>query len=370
MRFKSFVCGLALLSIPVLAECPSADLTGDCFVDLADFAVIAEQWLNSQTDLGPLIDQWLTGDRLPEDMIVIPAGSFQMGNSKNASEGWSIELPVHIVIVDSFAIGKFEITNGQFCDFLKSSYPNQLKVVDGIVYAAVDTGNSFPYFDTSSSILSQIDFSNATFSVRSKGDKDMTHHPLVCVSWYGAVAFCNWRSQQEGKENCYNLTTWVCDFSKHGYRLPTEAEWECAARGGVSGNRFPWGDTINHNNANYRANSIFYFYDSSPYTIDTNHPAWNDGIWPFTALIGSFPPNPYGVYDMAGNVIEWCHDWFGSYSSSSQTNPTGPEIGAYRVARDGGWDGYAKYCRVSRRDRGVPSTQNAIIGFRIALGLK
>ena len=252
MNLKLFSCWLALMALPVMADCPSADLTGDCFVDLADFAVISSQWLNTQTDLNPLIDQWLTGDRLPEDMVVIPAGTFQMGNSKDASEGYLDELPVHTVTVDSFAMGKYEITNGQYRDFLISAYPSQLKVVSGVVYSTSDTDDSYPYCDTStSSSDSQIVFSNNTFSVRTKNGRDMTNDPLVCVSWYGAVAYCNWRSQQEGKQLCYNLSTWDCDFSKKGYRLPTEAEWEYAARGGLSGKRFPWGDTINQTQANF-----------------------------------------------------------------------------------------------------------------------
>jgi formylglycine-generating enzyme required for sulfatase activity len=379
-------CCLVLGAFPVFAECPSADLTRDCFVDLADFAVISSQWLNTQTDLDPLVSQWLTGNRLPEDMIVISAGTFQMGDG--FSEGVFDELPIHTDILDTFAMGKYEITNGQYCAFLKSAYPSQLKVVNGVVYSIHDTSNSNPYCDmTTSSSYSQIAFSNNTFSVRTKSGRDMTNDPMAMVSWYGAVAFCNWRSQQERKRICYNLSTWNCDFSKKGYRLATEAEWEYAARGGRAGNRFPWGDTINQTQANYY--SYNFSYDVSP-VKNQNHPLWNDGTYPYTSPVGFFDgtlknkiqcnwpgsatsyqtasgANAYGLYDMAGNVWEWCHDWYGDYSSGSQTNPTGPETGSYHVFRGGSWGDNSGNCRVSSRWSCPPYYRSCSVGFRVVL---
>jgi sulfatase modifying factor 1 len=379
MKNKSIILGcaavLSLLGMQVWGECPSMDFTGDCYVDLADFAVFAEQWM--------------TGDRLPENLVIIPAGTFQMGNSKGASDGYSGELPVHTVTLDSFFMGKYEITNGQYCAFLKSAYPSQLKVVGGVVYASSDSGNSYLYCDTTtSSSYSQIAFSNNTFSVLTKGGRSMVNDPMVQVSWYGAVAYCNWRSQQEGKQICYNLSTWECDFSKKGYRLATEAEWEYAARCGRSGNRFPWGDTISQTQAN--------FYSSSDYTYDVSpvknqyHPLWNDGIYPYTSPVGFFDgtlkyktqynwpgsatsyqtasgANGYGLYDMAGNVWEWCHDWYGGYTSSSQTNPIGSTTGTLRVLRGGCWGYDSSRCRVADRGNFPPTGRYYIIGFRVVL---
>jgi sulfatase modifying factor 1 len=345
---------LSVLGMQVLAECPSMDITGDCYVDLADFALFA--------------DQWLTGDHdVPVDMVLIPAGTFQMGDS--IGDGFSEERPVHTVTLDSFVMGKYDVTNGQYCAFLNSAYPSQLKVVDGVVYASSDSGNSFPYCDTSASdSWSHIAFSNNTFSVRIKGRSDMSNDPMVCVTWYGAVTYCNWRSQQEGKQTCYDLSTWECDFSKKGYRLATEAEWEYAARGGLSGKRFPWGNTITHNQANYYSDSA-YSYDTS--TTRGFHPTWNDGIYPYTSPVGSFPANGYGLYDMVGNVWQWCHDWYGIYSSSSQTNPAGPTIGSYRVLRGGCWYTRVYRCRVSSRTSGntSPSDRYHFLGFRLAFDL-
>ncbi len=298
----------------------------------------------------------------PEEMVFIPGGTFQMGDS--FSEGNSRELPVHTVTVDSFYMGRCEVTNRQYCDYLNSAWPGQIKVVSDIVYAASDSGNSYPYCGTYvSDPGSQIDFSDPDFSVRTKSGRDMSNDPMVEVSWYGAAAYCNWRSQQEGKEQCYNLSTWACDFGKHGYRLATEAEWEYAARGGFSGRRFPWGDTITHSQANYYSSSS-YSYDVSP--TRGYHPNWDD-VYPYTSPGGSFAANNYGLYDMAGNVSEWCNDWYGSYSSASQTNPTGPTSGSYRVLRGGCWGDDALVCRVAYR-RGIrPYVRVNGFGFRCVL---
>ena len=382
-----FLFGCSVLAVmPVQAECPSMDITGDCRVDLADFAVVSRWWLDAcdasnswcmgadlfqsgsvnLDDLVVMVSLWQT-NQLPGDMVAIPAGTFQMGDSKGEGNPWDELLPVHTVTVDSFAMGKYEMTNGQYRDFLNSALAQGLiTVTNGVVYKA-GSGTSYPYCDTSTSIsYSKIAFSNNTFSVQTKGGKDMTNHPMVDVSWYGAVAYCNWRSQQEGKQTCYNLSTWACDFSKKGYRLATEAEWEYAARGGLSGNRFPWGDTINQTQANFY--SFPYSYDVSPVKYQC-HPLWDDGIYPYTSPVGFFASgaNAYGLYDMAGNVWEWCNDWRGSYSSSSQTNPTGSTTGDMRVLRGGSWGNRSDSCRVAFRIGNNPNACNYNYGFRLVL---
>lgn len=376
----TLVCG-------VRGACPSADLNGDCFVDFEDLAVLASQWQADKFDgLAVLASQWLTTG-IPEDIVLIPAGTFQMGDS--IGDGWSDERPVHTVTLDSFYIGKFEITNAQYCQFLNSALGISIYVSDGLVCGS---GNDEPYCDTSTSTsYSQIAYSGGVFSVRTKSGRNMSNDPMVCVSWYGAVAYCNWRSQQDGKEQCYNLSTWACDFSKKGYRLATEAEWEYAARGGLVGKRFPWGDTISHTQANYYSYSV-YDYDISP--TQGYHPLWNDGIYyPYTSLVGFFDgsikykidfqwpgsatsyqtasgSNGYGLYDMAGNVWEWCNDWYSStyYSSSLPNNPTGPTSGSDRVIRGGSWYYDAYYCRVANRDY-VALYARSDYGFRCVLNI-
>ena len=378
--------GLLILKPTLLLGNVPGDFEPDCDVDFNDFSVLASAWLtqNGEPNYNPkcdisdpndgVIDNkdlaafagfWL--NNCLSDMVLVPAGTFQMGDSKN--EGNPDELPVHTVTVDSFYMGKFEITNSEYCTFLNSAYPAYLKVVSGIVYTSIDSGNSYPYCDTStSSSYSQIAYSGGVFSVKTKDGRDMSNDPMVMVSWYGAVAYCNWRSHQEEKEVRYDLNdpNWSCDFSKHGYRLPTEAEWEYAARGGLSGKRFPWGDTITHSQANYYSNS-FYSYDISP--TRCWHPTWNDRIYPYTSPVGSFPANGYGLYDMAGNVWEWCNDWYSSdyYSFSPYNNPTGPTSGSSHVPRGGSWDDYGSYCRAAIRVSGIPGSRYNYGGCRVVL---
>jgi len=300
------------------------------------------------------------------DMVYIPGGTFEMGD--NLGDGWLNQLPVHTVTVDSFYMGKYEITNRQYCDYLNSAQSQGLiTVTDGVVYEA--GGTSYPYCYTHiSSTHSQIDYSDSVFTVRTKSGRDMSNDPMVDVSWYGAAAYCNWRSQEEGYGTCYAPCdpNWPCDFSKNGYRLATEAEWEYAARGGLPGRRFPWGDTITHSQANYYACPSCDTYDLNP--TGGYHPTWNDGIRPYTSPGGSFAANGYGLYDMAGNVWEWCNDWYDwdYYDYSPTNNPTGPITGSHRVIRGGPWINGASHSSVTYRGGSAPPERNYTIGFRLA----
>jgi formylglycine-generating enzyme required for sulfatase activity len=389
---------VAVLCSCGLADCPSADLTGDCFVDFEDFALVGAQWPTTDfNDIAEIAVDWVTPDpRVPEDMAYIPGGTFAMGD--NFNEGGSGERPVHTVTVDSFYMGKYEITNKQYCDYLNSANSQGLiMVTSGVVYKA-GSGTSYPYCDTStSSSESQIAYSGCVLSVRTKNGRTMSNDPMVMVSWYGSAAYCNWRSQQEGHDECYNLSTWNCDFSKKGHRLATEAEWEYAARGGLSGRRFSWGNDIYHAQANYNSHAG-YSYDQGP--TRGYHPLWNDGVYPYTSPVGFFDgttkykasynwpgsatsyqttsgANDYGLYDMAGNVFEWCNDWYQSdyYTGrpSPDVNPTGPAGPlTYRVLRGGGWSINASSCRVAGRNLNWPDYRHYGygVGFRIVLDIE
>jgi formylglycine-generating enzyme required for sulfatase activity len=153
--------------------------------------------------------------------------------------------------------------------------------------------------------------------------------------------------------------------------LPTEAEWEKAARGGLSGQRFPWGNTISESQANYFGypyNAVG-VYDLGPYIgFNTN---FNTGSPPYTSPVGYFAANGYGLYDMAGNVEEWCWDYYATtYGQPTTTNPTGP-VGPLsdRVLRGGDWDDEANIARSAYRYVSLPSFANDLIGFRCVRGL-
>jgi formylglycine-generating enzyme required for sulfatase activity len=252
-----------------------------------------------------------------------------------------------------------------------------IKVNTGVVYASADSGNSEPFFSTSSAPTghpyngeySQIDYNDGdgSFSVRTKEGRDMSSDPVVVVSWYGSAAYCNWRSGEEGYAACYD-PNWDCNFAEHGYRLPTEAEWEYAGRGGEHSPyyRFPWGDTITHSQANYYS-TISHSYDISP--TRGYHPDWNDGNSPYTAPVGTFAANGYGLYDMIGNVWEWCNDWYSSsyYITSPSDNPQGPASGTNRVVRGGCWSRDARDSRVAWRFNLWLDNRSHYNGFRVVL---
>jgi formylglycine-generating enzyme required for sulfatase activity len=292
-------------------------------------------------------------------MEFIPEGEYLMGDHH---DGMWQSLPVHAVYIDAFYMDKFEVTNEEYCTFLNSAYTQGLIEVipPGVVFKKNDTE---PYCDTySSDPDSRIHWTGSDFRVTS-GKED---HPMVNVSWYGAAAYANWRSARELRIPCYNLNTWECTFGVGGYRLPTEAEWEKAARGGENTPyfRYPWGDSLNGSKANYWASG-------DPYEI---------GDYPWTTPVGyydgnQYPPgvdmaNGYGLYDMAGNVFEWCNDWYDSnyYNKSPYDNPTGPSSGTLHVLRGGSWNGYEHHLRCAGRQYSFqPDGRGSGLGFRLVL---
>ncbi len=275
---------------------------------------------------------------IPAGMVLIPAGAFQMGDTFYEGAVW--ELPIHTVDVSAFYLGKYEVTKALW-DQVKTWSASHGYTYDN------DGAGKAPY------------------------------HPVQSINWYDMVKWCNARSEMEGRIPSYYTDSGLTLVYKTGqlepfvnwhagYRLPTEAEWEKAARGGASGHRFPWTDTdtITHARANYYSDSS-YSYDVSP-TRGYN-PAFNDGVMPYTSPVGSFAPNGYGLYDMAGNVWEWCWDHAGNYPSTEQTDPHGPDTGSTRVGRGGNWNYYPEHCRNSYRYGNPPTDTATNIGFRCAL---
>jgi len=304
-----------------------------------------------------------SGGSVPSGMALVPAGSFSMGDASGGVDGYSDELPAHTVYVSAFYMDKYEVTNDKMVEVMQWAYnQGKLTVTSSSVRNA--EGNAQELLDLDDSDC-RIEWNGSSFGIKAaKG----SGYPCVEVTWYGSTAFCNYRSQMEGRTPCYNLSDWSCNFSANGYRLPTEAEWEKAARGGLSGQRFPWGANINHDYANYWANGSAYSYDTSPYTSYTYHPDWDDGGYPYTSPGDTFAANGYGLYDMAGNLWEWCNDWYESsyYGSSPGSNPQGPTSGSYRVFRGGSWDYFAYFCRVAGRYDYTPVI-SLYLGFRACL---
>lgn len=318
----------------LLADIYPAD--GDGLVNLSDFAEFAKYWRHTQMPV-------------PEDMVLIPGGEFDMGDHFDIGD--SMERPVHRVNVRSFYMDRYETTNRQYCEYLNSVKAQYLiEVRGGVVYAV---GGSSPYLSTHEyNSYSRISWEGEVFTIL----PDKETHPLVEVSWYGAFAYCNWLSARDGFETCYDLSSWKCDFSKNGYRLPTEAEWEYAARGGLRYYMYPWGNEVDGSRANW-------WGSADPYEA---------GSRPWTAPVGCYQSNGYGLYDMTGNAMELCNDWWRSdyYSISPYSNPRGPETGLTRVIRGGAWGLPPYMCRVAFRDRGLPTAQFYCTGFRLVTDLR
>jgi formylglycine-generating enzyme required for sulfatase activity len=244
-------------------------------------------------------------------MRLIPAGEFQMGSN----DGENDEKPVHTVYLDAYYIDETEVTNAQFKKFLQANPEWQKDRIDRKYH----DGNYLKDWNG-------IDYPDG------KAD-----HPVIWVSWYAAAAYAQWA----------------------GARLPTEAEWEKAARGGLVGKKYPWGDNITHDDANYSGTG-------------------GKDKWDSASPVGSFAPNGYSLFDMAGNLWEWCADEYDSsyYSKSPKNNPKGPgvvitfknndfiNVTTRRVLRGGSWIFNPDFLRCAYRSRDVSIYSSGSVGFR------
>ena len=264
-------------------------------------------------------------------MVLIPAGEFSMGDH-HGDVSWIREraTPVHKVYLDAYYIDVYEVTNAQYAKFLNEYGKNE----DAKGHKLFDIGDS--------------DFLIEKVGNTYKPKSGYENHPVIEVSWYGAAAYAQF----------------------YGKRLPTESEWEKAARGGLVGKKYPWGDTIDQTKANY---------DSD------NSRGWTTvEMLKYLKPVGSFPVNNYGLHDMAGNVWEWCADEYdsGYYSNSPKDNPRGPgtvitfrnddltNVATRRVFRGGCW-GYnnAYYLRCAGRLYSCPAHARSDVGFRCSQDL-
>ena len=245
---------------------------------------------------------------LPPGFVLVPGGSFTMG-SPASETGRDDDEVQHQVSLRGFAISKYDLTFDEYdayCAATGTAKPN-------------DQGWG-------------------------RGSR-----PVINVSWYDAVSYCNWRSTQDGKSPAYTIsgTNVSCDFSANGYRLPTEAEWEYAAKGGPSA-------------SSLAVNAV---YAGSP---NLDAVAWYSGnSGNQTHPVGQKAPNALGLFDMGGNVWQWCQDWYAEYPTANQSDPSGPASGGYRVLRGGSWISGAGRVRSAYRRNVGPGDRDIDFGFRL-----
>lgn len=243
------------------------------------------------------------------DLIQVKGGTFKMGSKTSDTSAELDEQKEHSVTLNTFEISKFEVTVWEWKQFIKA---NKMKM---------PIKPSWGWQD---------------------------NYPINGITWNEAIAYCNWLSTKEKLQPCYSKKgpNFVCNFKANGYRLPTEAEWEFAAKGGTNskGFRYSGSDKL-EDVAWYKANS-----NGQPHTVGTKL------------------PNELGIYDMSGNVWEWCWDWYNKdfYKLEKGDNPKGPEMGERRTVRGGSWDSKSNYVRPANRISTIPSKTHEFYGFRIA----
>ena len=290
-----------------------------------------------------------TPSTVTSNMVFIPSGT---NSGLDPSYG-----PYSLTNNRAFYMDKYEITNDEMVDVMQWAYEH------GKLTVASDTventeGDVQELLDLDD-IQCRITWDGTNFGMKATYS---TNYPCIEITWYGTAAFCNYRSEKAGLTPCYNLSDWSVNTDANGYRLPFSDEWEYAARGGSSGLRFPWGNEINHDYANYIANGSSYAYDTSPYTNNTLHPDYYDGNPNIGLALGTSPVNAfelgkngYGLYDMAGNCWEWCYEWYPGYENSE------------RIRRGGSWRSVAPANRCGNVYRLDPPHAAHQVSFRTLL---
>lgn len=296
------------------------------------------------------------GDPYP-GTVLVPGGSYEMG--RHSGIGSPSELPVHPVTVDAFFMDVFEVSNEKYADFLTTAFTQGRVTVSGMVVYQVGLGGEALCDTVHQFGASRITWNGSGFGVL-PGEKD---HPMLDLSWYGAALYANGRSRELGLTPCYNEADWTCNFSADGFRLPTEAEWEYASRGGKHNpyTLYPWGNSIAGWTSNFLNSGDPYEAGGFPETTPVGYYDGNQ------IPSGGDVANGYGLYDMSGNLSEWCNDWhsFVYYASSPVDNPQGPSSGAERSVRGGSWGSSQAVQRSAVRNRGLPTARDAYVGFRV-----
>ena len=315
------------------------------------------------------------------EMIPVAGSTFTMGRRDDGDDGpygFSNEVPRHDVTLSTYEIGKFEITNQQVCDVYNwANGQGYFTTVDATTAQAF--GQELLDLDLS---YSPIEYGGGVFSPETRTGLpgtttySMGDHPAIMISWYGAVAYCNWLSEIMGLTPVYDTGTWTANFANGGYHLPTEAQWERAAAWDGS-KHWIYSFTSDTLTGKDRCNYLDFNPDfvnplgltSWPYTSPVG---WFDGnnTSPNGGIATQDSPAPVGAYDMSGNVWEWCHDWYASdyytWGGPPWDDPEGPTSGTHRVRRGGSWFNEFYYCRSAYRSGSSPGGSYYHIGFRLA----
>jgi formylglycine-generating enzyme required for sulfatase activity len=261
-------------------------------------------------------------------MVLIKAGTFDMGSTAATDPDRDADEIQHkVTISKDYYLSEKAITNAQYCLFLNTTGVPKTGIVGGKTLISRDDDYPWGVRHNGTTWVSEIGYAD---------------HPVIYVSWYGASAFCDWLSGKTGKS----------------YRLPTEAEWEYACRAGTK-TPFNTGNTLTTAQANYDGRHPYNVPDdASGSHLDKTVEVWK------------YAPNGWGLYQMHGNVYEWCSDWFDDYPAGAITDPTGPTADqTLRVVRGGNWYSSAKYSRSAFRSVSPPDNRSSYIGFRIAASL-
>ena len=290
-----FVLLLMLASFTAGTQYPRGDVDQNGQVDIADVTTLIDYLLTGTWGDEPVNpeepqSETFTVNGVTFTMVAVEGGTFTMGASDDDSDAYNGEKPAHDVTLSSYCIGQTEVTQE--------------------LWQAV-MGSNPSYFSSTNGYATNL------------------QRPVECVSWNDCQTFISKLNQLTGKT----------------FRLPTEAEWEFAARGGKLSQGYKY------SGSNIIGDVAWY----SDHSSDKTH------------SVATKLPNELGLYDMSGNVWEWCQDWYGSYSSDAQTNPTGPSTGSIRVIRGGSWSFYAGGCRVSYRYCAAPAITQSGLGLRLAL---
>jgi formylglycine-generating enzyme required for sulfatase activity len=288
---------------------------------------------------------------IPPTFAFIKGGTFDMGCTAEQKDCLDAEKTVTRVTVSDFYLGKYELTVREFQQFINAT---------GYKTDADKDGGSYFWTGSTWEKKSGVNWKcDAAGNIRPSSEYE---HPVIHVSWNDAIAYCNWRSEKEGLSKAYTISgdKVTANWNANGYRLPTEAEWEYAARGGGKAVLFGNGKNIAD------PSEINFFSQESAkktYSVAGNYRGK-------TVPVGSLnSPNALGLHDMSGNVWEWCWDWFDSsyYAKSNNSrDPRGPDSGSFRVLRGGSWNFYPLLVRVAVRDYNAPGLRDNGIGFRLA----